>query len=146
MQLDENDAPAHGLPKRMKTLKFLGNIYILNEILPILSNLSWHFQQDSLNFLAILSAVNLCKLKLNEVKEDESPLQKLFQDIDSFTNMCPEISLNTKSSKELHSLLNNYIDNLITNIDRRFSDCSSVVVAYSNSDPTSFPKFNEADF
>jgi len=90
LQLDENDATAHGLLKRMKTLKFLGNIYILNEILPILSNLSWHFQQDSLNFSAILPAVNLCKSKLNEVKEDESPLQKLSQDIDSFTNMCPE--------------------------------------------------------
>ena len=67
LQLDENDATSHGLLKRMKTLKCLDTIYILNEILPILSDLSRHFQQDSLNFLAILSAVNLCKSKLNEV-------------------------------------------------------------------------------
>ena len=65
LQLDENDATAHGLLKRMKTLKFLGTIYILNEILPILSDLSRPFQQDSLNFSAILPAVNLCKSKLN---------------------------------------------------------------------------------
>ena len=37
---EEKDATAHGLLRRMRCMKFLGTIYILNDILPILSGLS----------------------------------------------------------------------------------------------------------
>ena len=49
------DAAATGLLKRMKSIKFLGAIYMLKDILPVLTDLSKHFQKDSLNFSTIFS-------------------------------------------------------------------------------------------
>ena len=72
----------------------------------------------------------LTKHKLEQLKYEESPIQKLSQDIDSYTNMCADIKINDKEYKELKSLkslLEKYIDSLIMNIDRRFSDSSEVV-------------------
>ncbi|XP_053396870.1 uncharacterized protein LOC128556296 [Mercenaria mercenaria] len=144
--LEEKDAAAHGLLMKMKSLKFLGAIYILSDILPVLSELSRHFQHDSLNFSAILPAINQCKDKLKQIRENEEPLQKLSEDIDSFTDMCAEIKSNAKSSNELHALLRNYIDSLIKNIDRRFSDTSAVVAAFAIFDPTTLPRSDEVHF
>lgn len=47
LEKDNDDAAACGLLKRMRTVKFLGTIYILKDILPILADLSRHFQADS---------------------------------------------------------------------------------------------------
>ena len=59
--MQEEDAPALGLPKRMKTIKFLGVIYILKEVLPILSSLYKKFQRDSVSFSPIIREVNATK-------------------------------------------------------------------------------------
>ncbi|WAR20733.1 ZN862-like protein [Mya arenaria] len=144
--LKENDAAAHGLFKKMRCLKFLGTIYILSDILPVLSELSRHFQQDALNFSAILPAVHQCKDKLQQIMENEEPLQKLAQDLDSFTNMCSDIKPDVKIANELQNLLKNYVAGLRNNIDRRFSDTSAVVAAYGVFDPTTLPRSDEVDF
>ena len=129
----------------MQTLTFLGTIYILSDILPVLSKLS-HFQRDSLNFSAILPAISQCRDKLTELKEEDVPLQKLSSDIDSFTDMCQEIKMNPRESNELQNLLHTYIDSLLANLDRRFSDRSNVLTTFSIFDPTAMPKSDEPGF
>ena len=47
---EEHDATAHGLLRKIRCLKFLGDVYILHDVLPILSSLSRHFQKGSLFF------------------------------------------------------------------------------------------------
>ena len=69
-QVQEHDATAPGLLKRIKTIKFLGVIYILNEILPLLSHLSRIFQRDSLSFSSIIPEVNATKEKLDKIPEE----------------------------------------------------------------------------
>lgn len=53
-ELDEsNDVTAGGFLKKMKTIKFIGVIYILSDILPVLSQLSKAFQKGTINFSQI---------------------------------------------------------------------------------------------
>lgn len=127
--LQETQVTANGLLRRMKSLKFLGTIYILSDILPVLSELSWHFQKGSLNFAAILPALNLCKIKLTGLKETDSPLQKQSQGIDTLTDMSCEIKYNQKEAKELENLLHRYTDTSISNLDKRFSEISAILAA-----------------
>ena len=54
----EKDALAVGLLKKMKTLKFLGTIYILKEVVPCLTTLSKKFQAGALNFSHVGPAIN----------------------------------------------------------------------------------------
>lgn len=130
----------------MKGLKFLGAIYILNDILPILSDLSRLFQKDSLNFSVICPAINMTTEKLKQLIEEDKLIESLRNDIDSFTNMCAEIRLSKKNSDELTSLCKKYVDALIKNIDRRFKDCGEVLSSFAIFDPTFLPKTDETGF
>ena len=145
-KLEKDDAAACGLLKKMKGLKFLGAIYILNDILPILADLSRLFQKDSLNFSVICPAINMTKDKLKQLIEEDKPIESLRNDIDSFTNMCAEINLTKKDSDELTSLFKKYVDALIKNIDRRFEDCGEVLSSFAIFDPTLLPKTDETGF
>lgn len=144
--LEKNDAAACGLLKKLKTLKFLGVIYILRDILPILADLSRHFQRDSLNFSAISPLVQLAKDKLRSLLDGNKPIESLRSDIDSLTNMCTEITMSKKDSDELSSLFKNYVNALIVNIERRFEDSSAVVSSLSVFDPSMVPKSEDLGF
>lgn len=62
---------ADGLLKRMKKVKFIGTIYILHDVLPVLSQLSKSFQQGNVNFSHLLLAIKATHAKLNRLKEDK---------------------------------------------------------------------------
>ncbi|VDI55299.1 Hypothetical predicted protein [Mytilus galloprovincialis] len=145
--LDQSgDAAATGLMKKMKSIKFLGTLYIMRDILPVLADLSKHFQKDSLNFSDIRPSINLAKDKLKKLLEEETPMQSLQTDIDSFSDMCAEIKLNNKELKELQSLFEKYVNALINNITRRFEDSSDVLAALGIFDPLSVPLQNQPGF
>ena len=73
----EKDALAVGLLKKMKTVKFLGSIYILKEVVPCLTTLSKTFQAGALNFSHVGLAINHTQASLEAVKSSQSPLKKL---------------------------------------------------------------------
>lgn len=146
LEKDNDDAAACGLLKRMRTVKFLGTIYILKDILPILADLSRHFQADSLNFSTILPSVNMAKDKLKALVEEATPLEALRADHDSYTNMCAEIKMSQKDIEEVHRLFTNYVNALIKNIDRRFEDSCEILASLSIFDPLSVPKSDEIGF
>ena len=142
-KFENTDATASGLLKKMRSLKFIGAIYILNTLLPILGDLSRRFQKGSVSFAAILPAINMTKDSLQSVLENDTPMENLRQDIDSFTDMCADIKMNQKEAKELESLMEKYTQALIDNIDRRFQDSSEVLAAFSIFDPVVMPDTTE---
>lgn len=85
-------------------------------------------------------------MKLTGLKETGIPLQKLSQDIDSFTDMSCEIKYNQMEAKELENLLHRYINTLISNLDKRFSESSAILAELSIFDPTTVPKSIEPGF
>lgn len=136
---EKTDATASGLLKKMRSLKFIGGIYILNALLPVLGELSRRFQKGSLSFAAILPTINMTKDNLQSLLENETPMENLRQNIDSVTEMCADIKLNQKDATELQSLFRKYTAALIENIDRRFADSSKVLAAFSIFDPVAMP-------
>ena len=142
-KFEKQDATASGLLKKMRTLKFIGAVYILNSVLPAIGELSRRFQKGSFSFAAILPTINMTKDSLQTILQDETPIQELQQDIDSLTDMCADIRLNQRDATELQSLFRNYITALINNIERRFEDSSPVLAAFSIFDPNVMPETTE---
>ena len=66
-QLKYEDAVACGLLSKLKTAKFIGAIYILNAVLPILSSLSKTFQKGARNFSHINPFIDYTLDKLSEI-------------------------------------------------------------------------------
>ncbi|XP_052784628.1 zinc finger protein 862-like [Mya arenaria] len=135
----ESDAIASGLLTKMKKLKFIGVIYILRDILPILGDLSRRFQKGYLSFAAIVPAINMTKDRLHNLVADAKPMESLSRDIESFTDMCAEIKMNQNDAKELHTLFEKYVSALVENIDNRFTDSSPVLEAFNVFDPMLVP-------
>ena len=73
----KKDALAVGLLTKMKTVKFLGTIYILKEVVPCLTTLSKTFQAGALTFLHVGAAINHTQASLEAVKSSQSSLKKL---------------------------------------------------------------------
>ncbi|XP_052261749.1 E3 SUMO-protein ligase KIAA1586-like [Dreissena polymorpha] len=138
-QSQTEDAMALGLLKKIKTMKFLGTIYILKDVLPVLSNLSRVFQRDTFCFSSIIPEINRAKDKLNGILEEETPLVSLQSDIDSYTNISAELSMSPKVMDDLQSLFKKYITALKDNIDHRFGDSSVILTAFCIFDPVTVP-------
>ena len=100
-----NDATAIGLISKLKSVKFLGALYILNAILPVLSCLSRQFQAGNFHFSMIRPAVNRAILTLTNLKTTNQPLDKLQADIDSFTNISDDLKLRNDTGKQLETLV-----------------------------------------
>ena len=145
-KFEKSDATASGLYKKNRSIIFVGVVYIFADVLPVLSELSKSFQKDSLNFSAIVPAINLAKEKLTAILDDEIPLTKLTSDFDSLENMCSDLKVSKKEMDELKSLFKKYITALIENIEKRFADSSDLLVAFSVLDPLLVPSPNSPGF
>lgn len=102
-----DDATAIGLISKLKPVKFLGALYILNAILPVLSSLSRQFQAENFHFSMIRPAVNQTTSTLATLKETTEALQKLQADIDSFTRISDDLKLRKDTGRQLETLLAN---------------------------------------
>ena len=70
-----DDATTIGLISKLKSVKFIGALYILYAILPVLSSLSKQFQAGNFHFSMIRPAVNRAISTLATLKETTKPLQ-----------------------------------------------------------------------
>ena len=139
-----NDATAAGLLKKMKNAKFIGALYILAEVLPVLSSLSRTFQRSNINFSLIQPQIKATKQHLNKIVEDDIPMDKLQADVDSFTNLGCDITFPPTSYQQMQSLTRKYVAALSHNNDQRFASSSNVISALSIFDPVNVPGY-EAD-
>lgn len=139
-QLKDEDAVACGLLSKVKTAKFIGAIYILNAVLPILSSLSKTFQKGTINFSHIKPSIDYTHDKLSEIVQAKSPILDLKRDLlpEGRLNIS-DVSLTPAMEEQLSNLLINYVRSLKVNIHRRFDDALPVVSAFSIFDPLAVP-------
>ena len=91
--LDEDGcATAYGMFNRLKEGKFLGVLFILKDVLPVLSHLSKAIQGGSVAFYQVVALINATKVSLKELLETNSPVQKFLAALESYTNICEETS------------------------------------------------------
>ena len=81
-------ATAHGLLKRLKEGNFLGVLFILKDVLPVLSHLSKAFQVVRVAFSQIVPLINITKASLEELLETNSPVKKFEAALASYTDIC----------------------------------------------------------
>ena len=136
----DSEATAAGLLKKVQNARFVGTLYILGDVLPILSELSLTFQSGYLNFSQIGPSIEMARLRLSNVLEDKSPLEKLERDIDSLTAMSSELTFPRNVYDQLEGLLRKYITSLLQNIEDRFAGSKQT---FSIFDPCNVPKENE---
>ncbi|XP_068731042.1 zinc finger protein 862-like [Montipora capricornis] len=110
LKTEPTGSAADGLLKKMKKVKFIGTIYILHDVLPVLSQLSKRFQRGNVNFSPLLPAIKATHAKLNRLKEDKKCLKKLQNDLaqNGRLNRCG-LTLSGNKMQELCSLMIRYI-------------------------------------
>ena len=75
--VENDDAVARGLLHAMKSYKFVATLYLLSDVLPILTTLSLVFQKESVCLTAILPSVNATTASLNLLKSLDNVLDDL---------------------------------------------------------------------
>ena len=111
-------------------VKKIATIYILREVLPVLSDLSRVFQQGTINFAHIKSSITVRKEKLAALVESKSPIKKLQDDLaEGGTLAVTEIKFSSKDIEYLENLLKNYVNGLVRNVTKRFKDATPVLTA-----------------
>lgn len=106
----EADAVAAGLLSKMRTLTFIGAIYILNQVLPALSTLSTTFQKGTVNFAGIKPATKATQSALDRVVEDNKIVTQMQGDLaeDGRLSLCG-LNPTPYEYREVTSLLSKYV-------------------------------------
>ncbi|KAL9977753.1 hypothetical protein ACROYT_G015193 [Oculina patagonica] len=153
-----NDATALGLLSQMKTVKFIGSIYILKLILPILATISKCFQAGVVSFAKIVPTLEYAKEQLNQIAATETPITVLKQDLqpegrlhlvlkDLRPTDQPDQSLPTSHQEtQLKSFLKKYVEALTENINARFQESSPVLDSFRIFDLLSVPAKTDDGF
>ena len=129
------DALALGLYKKIKTLKFLGTLFILNEALPHLSTLSKIFQTGALNFTRIEPAVQFTQFSLQKIKTSMSSVKVFEAELNAgrkFESL--KIVSLASDRRGLETLLGRYIESLKSNIQRCFEDFLEIIFNFQSID------------
>ena len=159
MEQFKNDVTGCGLLHKVKSVKFIGTVYILKFVLPILSCVSRCFQKGFVSFAAIDSAKILrAKDDLLALAENEEPLKQLAQDLTPSGRLGiilkdlkpyndPTLHLPTESQTGiLKNLLNKYVEALCQNLDLRFQESSPIIGAFRIFDLMALPERQASEF
>lgn len=74
-ELSESDAAAYGLLKRMHSAHFIGLLFILHAILPILGKISRIFQKGYVNVSSIRPTLDCAISELRQIESGKSPIE-----------------------------------------------------------------------
>ena len=126
LRLFSDDAAACGLCHKMGTPDFVITIFVLHEVLPILSKLSRTFQ-GNVNFTMIRSKVEtakeeLLKLEAELCKEDSTFLSEIKNFMEKL-----EMNMNTQSERNMYSFVHKYIEALTKSLEDRFGDSQALL-------------------
>ena len=135
--LDTNPT-ALGLYKKMRSSKFMYDLYVLNIILPILSWLSRTFQTGALNFSCIMPAIVSCK---NQIEQVQDPIQQVKEDIQTGGKLANlEITMSKYEETHPSQMFQNYKESIITNIGDRFQECLGILENFKIFDQINIPE------
>ena len=116
LRLLESDATACGLLKKIHCPKFIGCVYILKHILPVLSQLSKTFQRGCVNFSHISPAITHAKHKLQDVVDERLPLKQFKKDLEADGRLATlELTPTEFQFQQQEQLLLRYVSSLKSN-------------------------------
>ena len=130
--LEPKSATAGGLYKKMYSGYFLGTLYLLGEVLPILSTLSKTFQKGELSYAHIKGSINYTKDHLNQLIEEPKKMEFTKNLIADLTDclLFATIKLMQSDEQRLVNLKVKYVTSLIENMDKRLSKCEDIFSAF----------------
>lgn len=139
---------AINLITQIKSKKFLGAVYLLHEVLPILSHLSRAFQKGNISFAVIAPSVEFILEELKSVAEKQSPLERLRTDLaeDGRLHNSGLTPLTAHDETLLKNLTSKYVRALQDNIASRFKDSLPILSAFKIFDPVAVPPKSEQSF
>ncbi|XP_068712309.1 zinc finger protein 862-like [Montipora foliosa] len=147
LRILESDATACGLLKKIHRPKFVGCVYILKHILPVLSQLSKTFQRGCVNFSHISPAINHAKHKLQCIVDERLPLKQFKQDLEAEGKLeTLELTPTEFQFQQQEQLLLRYVSSLKANIDQRFSSALPVLSAFAVFDVMMAPPPESVNF
>ncbi|XP_043930319.1 zinc finger and BTB domain-containing protein 25 isoform X2 [Protopterus annectens] len=138
---------ASNLLRKLQSVMFIGSVYILREVYPILLTLTNIFQKGKVNFTTMESSVNYSVHQLNEVVNSKRPLVKLKNDL--MPNGClsyTKMTLDTQQEGELNRLLEAHVSAIKRNISSRLDSCLPLLSAFSIFNPLLVPSIDSPNF
>ncbi|XP_071146049.1 zinc finger protein 862-like [Mytilus edulis] len=144
--ISESDATAYGLLKRMNCTIFVGIVYILKEILPVLARVSKIFQRGYFNFSSIQPTLECAQGELQHISDNLTPIKNLEKDIQSDGRLgLLALELKDGTKTNLQHTLENYVQSLIDNISKRFPDVA-ILSALGIFNPVIIPDKKSTEF
>ena len=123
-------------------------MYLLHEVLPILSHLSRAFQKGNIFFAVIAPAVEFILEEQKSVAKKQSPLEYLRRDLaeDSRLHYSGLTPLTAHDETLLRNLTSKYVHALQDNIASLFKDSLSIPSAFKIFDPVVLPPKSDQSF
>ena len=147
LRLLKSDATACGLLKKIHCPKFIGCVYILKHVLPVLSQLNKSFQRGCVNFSHIAPAIAHSKHKLQDILDEGLPLKQFKQDLEAGGRLTTlELSATESQLQQQQRLLSRYVSSLKANIDQRFSSALPILKAFAIFDVMMVPPPESVNF
>ncbi|XP_072424119.1 uncharacterized protein [Chiloscyllium punctatum] len=147
-QLEQADATACGLVTQLRSVRFAGALYILQEVSPILAGLSKVFRKGTVNYFTLEPSIKYTVYKLNEAAGSREALSRLQADLLPSGRLAsaglPPPS--PEQEAELCSLLDAYVTAIKADLQRRFGASLPLVSAFSIFNPLLVPSPESADF
>lgn len=138
---NDSDPVAINLITEIESKKFVEAVYLLHEVLPILSHLSRAFQKGNISFAVIAPAVEFILEELKSVAEKQSPLECLRRDLaeDGRLHYIGLTPLTAHDETLLRNLTSKYVHALQDNIASHFKDSLPILSAFKIFDPVAVP-------
>ena len=129
---EDGDATPTGLLKHIDNIKFLGAVYLLHDVLPVLSHISKVFQEGEISFGCIAPAIEYTFEKLDDIASEMKHLSRLKEDIgeNGRLHRCNSLELTTHSEGLITSLSKQYVQALKDNLSNRFHGNLPVLSAF----------------
>lgn len=136
---ERGDALAHGLYKVVRNYNFVATLYMMNDVLPIVSRLSRTLQTSELDLSVLHGLVTSTTETLQQLVDNPGVyMKKLDSDIDSSLSDFG-VSHTTESKERFKRAIQNpFVSTLISNIKERLPD-TGIFAAFSFLDPVKLP-------
>ena len=132
----EADATACGLLKKMNSVVFVGLVYILHFVLPILAKVSRLFQKGHVSFAAVGPTLEMAKTDLISLATEYTPIRLLESELKQGHRLgLIQLNITEYHKSQLERTLVKYVQALSSNLDERFPDVP-LTTAFSIFNPT----------
>lgn len=147
LRLLQSGATACALLKKIHCPKFVGCVYILKHILPVLSQLSKTLQTGCVNFSHISPASKDAKQNLEDIIDERLPLKQFKQDLEAVGKLVTLGFTPTEFQfQQQEQLLLRYISSFKANTDQRSSSALPVLSAFALFDVMMAPPPESVNF